>query len=279
MNSYLAFKNYLIMSRPLNILIVFLSVLLGGILVRGLTLPSALIMAGITAMLIAAGGNIINDIYDLEIDKINKPSRLLPSGRVSLRTAWFYFLFSYLCGLSVSLTLGTTLFTIAVIIAVLLYFYSFKLKRTILFGNIAVSLSGAMAFIYGAGAVGSYEKGVFPALFALLFHFGREVIKDMQDVEGDLNNQAITFAGKFGKHKSVILINFVYVLLIIITIIPYILNIYNRYYLWIVVGGVDLILLLVNVLLWIRNDGKTLGRLSHLLKLDMLIGLIALYVG
>ena len=272
-------KKFWTMSRPLNAFITFVTIWIAAFISPWFHLNHQLILGALIAALIAAGANIINDIFDVEIDRINKPERLLPSGRVLPTQAWTYFGVAYGLAFFLSFFCNLSMFLIAVIIAILLIIYSARLKRTILWGNITVSLSSAMAFIYGALSVGDWRPGLIPAIFAFLFHLGREVIKDLQDLKGDLNQESITFAGRFGAKASVALVNGIFIFLILLTFLPYILNIYGSLYLWIVVLGVDSVLLFSCVYLWLRHDAVHLGHISHLLKLDMLIGLIAIYFG
>lgn len=272
-------KNFWTLSRPLNAFITFVTIWIAAFISPEFHLNHQLILASIIAALIAAGANIVNDIFDIEIDRINKPQRLLPSGRVATRQAWAYFGVAYGIAFFLSIFCKWSMTVIAVVIAVLLIIYSARLKRTVLWGNIVVSLSSAMAFIYGALSVGDWRPGLIPAVLAFFFHLGREIIKDLQDLKGDLHRQSITFPGRFGAKASIALVNAIFIFLIMLTFLPYILNIYGSLYLWIVVLGVDSVLLFSCIYLWLRHDPVHLGRISHLLKLDMLIGLIAIYFG
>lgn len=272
-------RYFYVMSRPVNVFIAVMTILIAAMVTGNFQFNSKLLYAMLTAAFITCGANIINDLFDVEIDRINKPKRILPAGLIGKNQAWWYFNLAYIIALSLALLSSWSMFFIAVLIALLLYLYSAYLKRTVLWGNLAVSFSTAMAFIYGALAVEDWLAGIIPALFAFFFHFGREIIKDMQDLEGDLANKAITFPGKYGKKKSIFLINLIFILLIFLTIIPYILHIYNIQYLWVVLIGVDTVLLGTAVILWFKHEATMLGRLSHLLKLDMIIGLLAIYLG
>ncbi len=267
------------LSRPLNVIITFITIWIAAFISPAFHLSGQLIMASVIAALIAAGANIINDIFDLEIDRINKPKRLLPAGKVTAKEAWLYFFIAYGLAFLLSFFCNGTMLVIALVIAVLLILYSARLKRTVLWGNITVSMASAMAFIYGALSVGDLRSGIIPAVFAFFFHLGREIIKDMQDLEGDLHQKTITFPGRFGLKASVALINALFIFLIILTAVPYILNIYGIIYWRIVLFGVDSVLLFSCVYLWFRHDPISLGRISHLLKLDMLVGLAAIYFG
>ncbi len=272
-------KNFWNISRPLNVFIAFLTIWIAAFISPDFHLNYKLILGSIAAALITCGANIVNDIFDVEIDRINKPHRPLPKGTVSIREAWIYFSLSYVLAFILAAFCDAAMFAVAVIIGILLIVYSARLKRTVLWGNLTVSLATAVAFIYGAMAVGDWKIGLIPATFAFFFHLGRELIKDMQDLEGDLKNKSITFPGKFGIKSSIVLVNIIFIFLIPLTVLPYILQVYGFVYLMIVILGVHTVLIFTNVFLWIRNDRVTLGRISHLLKLDMLIGLIAIYFG
>jgi 4-hydroxybenzoate polyprenyltransferase len=171
------------------------------------------------------------------------------------------------------------MFCIASSISILLFFYSFKLKKMVLWGNLVVSFSTAMAFVYGGLAVDLVNGTWFAAGFAFLFHLGREIIKDMQDVRGDKTYGAITFPVKYGFNSALALTSLVFALLVILTIIPYILNIYGLKYFFVVLIGIYPVLILVLYKSWKKPDPDNLGLMSNILKADMLIGLLAIYLG
>ncbi len=279
MNLKRAVQNFWHLSRPLNVFIAMLTILVAAFISPQFQLNYKLYLAILIAGLMTAGANIINDIYDIEIDRINKPQRPLPSGKATTKEAWTYFVISYSAAFLLSAFCGWAMLVIALVIGLLLIIYSMRLKRTVLWGNLTVSLATAVAFIYGALSVGDWQSGIIPALFAFLFHLGREIIKDMQDLEGDVLNESITFPARYGMKASILLVNSVFILLIVLTFLPYILNVYDDVYFWLVLSGVDLVLVAVSIILWIKNDKAFLGQISHLLKLDMLIGLAAIYLG
>ncbi|MEJ2544067.1 MAG: UbiA family prenyltransferase, partial [Calditrichaceae bacterium] len=126
------------LSRPLNVLITIVSVVIAAVITGKFTFTLSLIYASITAAFIAGGANIINDIFDVEIDKINKPNRVLAAGKIQIQTAWVYFVIAYLIGLIFAVLSDFIMLIMAVVIAVLLYLYSAYLKRTIIWGNLAV---------------------------------------------------------------------------------------------------------------------------------------------
>jgi geranylgeranylglycerol-phosphate geranylgeranyltransferase len=266
-------------SRPLNVLIAFLTIFIAAAVTGGLQINREVVLAAISTALITIGANVINDIFDVAIDRINKPYRPLPAGKLTRNQALIYFLVVYLAGWIIAALINMTMFLIAVLISILLVFYSVWYKRTILFGNMVVSFSTAVAFVYGGLAVGRIKETFFPAVFAFLFHFGREVIKDLQDTIGDRQAGAVTFAVKYGHKPSFYLTLVVFLVLILVTLIPYILKIYNLAYLLVVILGIYPVIGLVLYVTWKTPEQKKLGWMSTILKVDMLVGLLAIYVG
>lgn len=266
------------LSRPVNVLISFITIIIAAELAGSLNPIENVVLAALSAALITIGANVINDYFDIEIDKINKPDRPLAAGLIKRDTVIYYFLVVYILAWCLAIYISIWMFLIAFLTSIILFFYSYRLKRTVLWGNITVSLVTAMAFVYGGVAVGHYHETFFPASFAFLFHFGREILKDIQDIEGDKKAGAHTFPIIFGISRSLQLILIDFILLVFLTAIPYILGIYSiRYFLTICVGIYPV---LIFVLLRSYNNSSpgNLGFLSNLLKADMVIGLLAIYL-
>ena len=270
---------YLLLTRPVNVVIGGLSIFVGALVTGTIQPLHKVLCACLSGALIAAGANAVNDYFDVAIDRQNKPHRPLPSGLIPPRSAFLFANTLLVCGASCGVLVNNAAFVIAALSAALLYVYSYKLKRTVLMGNLAVSLVTGLAFIYGGVAVGRVGRALIPAAFALLFHLGREIIKDIEDIEGDRLADANTLPIRFGTHKSLVVATVVFVLLVIATLIPYITFVFSRFYLYIVVLGVDSVLIFVIISMWRRQTSAHYHFLSNLLKADMLIGLIAIYVG
>ncbi len=266
-------------TRPLNVLLTFVSIYLAAYISPRFYAGWSVFIAALSAALIAAGGNSINDLYDVETDRINRPERPLAAGVLSTVQGKALYVVATLSGLILAWILGWNFMVLALSVSVLLFWYSARLKRTALFGNMVVSFVSGLTFIYGAMAVADWRAGIIPAVFAFFFHFGREIIKDMQDVHGDLQTGAKTLPGKYGFRISAVIVNILFLLLIVLTVLPYIFFNYSVYYLWLVVPGVDAVLLYVSVMLWKQSDTRHLGRLSGLLKIDMFVGLLAIWLG
>ena len=272
-------KGYFALLRPFNIGIVFLTIAAAAVLAGARAADWLLVLlASLSGALIAGGGYAINDYFDLEIDRINKPSRPLPGGTVSTRGAWRVWGTTSLIGLLFGATLGMGTLAIALFWVVSLYFYSRIFKRTVLLGNLLVGLVTALAFVYGSLAVGNLERSFFPALFAFLINVARELVKDVEDIEGDARQNAQTLPVKYGAKQGLILASLTIVLLISSTFLPYSSGLYSIEYLAIV-GLVNLALVYVVISMWKDRTASNLSKLSRILKLSMVVGLVAIYAG
>jgi geranylgeranylglycerol-phosphate geranylgeranyltransferase len=272
-------KGFFLLSRPVNVLIAMLSIFLAAVIAAGLVHKAAILLACLTGALVTAAANSINDYFDVEIDRINRPERPIPAGLVSRPSSLKFSFVCYALALLTSAAINGAAFFIAVAISVLMYFYSSHLKRTVLFGNVTVSFASAMAFIFGGVAVGNARNAVFPAIFAFLMHLGREIVKDMEDVEGDKKENAWTLPVRYGLNPARWLATIILAVLFVVTFLPFHLRVYGRWYLVTVLIGVNSVIVFAILALWTFSRRNTFRRLSALLKADMLIGLLAIYVG
>ncbi len=162
----------------------------------------------ITYFFVAAGGNVVNDIFDIEIDKINRPHRALPSGRMTIKQAWAYVVLLSMTGLLFAILTGLYSALIVFCFLVIGYLYAAKVKTLGLAGNFMVAFSFAFGILYGAFAFG--ETIGLPLTSAILlphwlFFFtaflilqARETIKGAEDVEGDRARDVRTIARIYG---------------------------------------------------------------------------------
>ena len=279
MSNKIRLKYFIIVCRPLNIVIAMLSIFMGAF-ITGTIYPFTKVMfACISGGLIAAAANIINDYYDVEIDKINKPYRPMAAGFISLKEGFIYAKTLFVAGIVFGYLINWQAFAISVFSFLLLFLYSFRLKRTILWGNLTVSLATALAFIYGGIAVNRLSYALIPAVFSFFYHLGREIIKDVEDIRGDRADKIQTLAIEYGEKFALKITTLIYVFLIILTPLPYIFKIFGIYYLIIVLLIVDLVIGYALISMWRNSESHNLSRLSMILKLNMFAGLLAIYVG
>jgi geranylgeranylglycerol-phosphate geranylgeranyltransferase len=280
---------FLQLIRPINGILGAVSAGVGGILAGGLgvTREFPLLLSSVSVFLIMSGANAINDFFDLEIDRINRPSRPIPSGRVKLGEALLVSLIFVISGIMISYFIHLWDFLIALTASILLFLYSLLFKQKGFIGNLIVSLLSGLVFLYGGLAIFSNGSQIFqflpyllyPFSFAFLFHLGREILKDTADMEGDTHKDAHTIPLLYGKLTALRFSFGIFLLLIVLTPIPYILHYYNLYYLIIVLLGVDLFLLLLFIFLFRNPAIPRISRAGIFLKWNMGIGLLALIVG
>ena len=266
-------------SRPANVLISMISIFVAAFITGTLHPAINVLLACVSGGLIAAGANTINDYFDLEIDRINKPKRPLVAGKLSSSQALIIALFEFAVGSLLALFIGFLAYIIAFSISLLLFLYSYRLKRLPLIGNLAVSFSTGMAFIYGGIAVHRVVETLIPAIFAFFYHFGREIIKDIQDREGDTSEKARTFPIIYGNRLSLILTTLNFALLTVLVFLPFLFGWYGIKYILVILFGVYPVIFFSVWSMWRNQTPGNLGFISNLLKADMLVGLLAIYLG
>ncbi|WP_262916861.1 geranylgeranylglycerol-phosphate geranylgeranyltransferase [Aestuariivivens insulae] len=254
---------------------------------------SLLILA---TVFIAAAGNIINDIYDIETDTINKPNKLIVGKHITEQTAFNCFIALNLIGVGlgfyVSHLVGkNAFFALFVIISALLYVYASYLKRLFLIGNIIISLLVSLSILI----VGIFEllpvitpenqyiqlavfKIIFYyAVFAFIINLIREIIKDIEDIEGDTKSGMHTLPIVIGTSKARSTA-FVLTLFTTMAISFYVISslyktpIASGYFIFFIIGP----LIYVFIKLLTAKTKQEYRHISAMLKLVMLSGMLSL---
>lgn len=175
---------YLEIIRPITSIMAGLGAIIGAI-VSGAPLSILFLYIFLAVFLITGAGMILNDYYDLEIDKINAPNRPLPSGRISQKNALFYSIGLFCIGISFAALLSIYCLALASFNGLLLFLYSRKYKRDFLSGNIMVSYFTASTFLFGAFITFDFRIVLIVSLLAFLANMGREIFKAIEDIKGD----------------------------------------------------------------------------------------------
>ncbi|WP_276497623.1 geranylgeranylglycerol-phosphate geranylgeranyltransferase [Pontibacter litorisediminis] len=140
----------------------------------------------LSTVCIAAAGYIINDYYDVKIDAINKPERLLVGRRIRRRRAMFAHLILSGVGVLLGLLLSIPVALINLGAVLLLWGYSARLKKMLLVGNVVIALlSASMLLVVAVYADELNRITLGYAFFAFLISLIREIIKDIEDMKGD----------------------------------------------------------------------------------------------
>jgi geranylgeranylglycerol-phosphate geranylgeranyltransferase len=273
-------KGFVKIIRPVNCLITFAVIVVSGLIcTRGNTFPFNLLLAGLVGFIVAAAGNTINDVNDVEIDRINCPNRPIPSRRITINQAWILFILLTTTSLILGLLISYFAFLIVLLSNLLLILYSFSVKRIPVFSNVVISFLTAYAFIFGGIVVGNVRGAFIPAVFAFLINLIREVIKDMEDVEGDKSVGISTFPIKYGIKASRYFVLTISLALFLFTFVPFLFQIYSIEFFLIVMIIFNSIMVYIVKSMFENSSKENLGKLSSLLKVNMIIGLIAIFAG
>lgn len=265
------------LTRPRNCLLTALSVWVGAVTSGQVHATAAVGFAALGAAAIAAAGNGMNDVIDLPVDRRNRPERPIPSGRLSAPAALAISAFLGAAGLTLAFVAGILPGLIAFGVLMGLAVYNWFLKRTGLPGNLLVSLIAAATFPYGAATAGNWGNWWIPAIFAALYHGGREIVKGVEDMEGDrvagVRTLALSRGAQFACRSATFLLGLVGLL----ALWPAILDIYGPGYLLPVVV-LELFLVFRLPRLW-RGLSPTDRRFSPELLIGMALGLLAIVLG
>ena len=271
---------YIKITRPLNVVITFFVVVVAILISqKEQTDFYVILLASITAALVAAAGNIVNDIFDIETDKISHQDRVLVLGKISKTEAWTEYILLNSISIVISVSLAVKLMVVVLGTIILLYIYSAALKKLPLIGNLTIAFLTGLTFIYGGYAAGNPVAAIVPAVFGFLINLIREIVKDILDIEGDNKLNYRTLPIKFGIDKSKKLIILITLILIVFTVYPFLTEIYHIEYFIIVMVFVNPLLILCLKLLFNRKKATGITVVSNLLKLTMVLGLVAIYFG
>ncbi len=250
-------------------------------------LPS-LIMIFIGGWALSASAMVLNDYFDIEVDKINDPNRPIPSGEIQPKQALNFGIILIAIGLLMSLgidlyefftqegsQIGVSIVT-AIICAIMSASYTRFMKRFSVIGNLAVSVGVWIGFLYGDLVL---DFAIDPltecmAASAFLLNFGREVSKGIMDIEGDRQNNVTTIATALGPKWTAIIASTIIFLAIPVSIIP----IFFAQASWVYLFSINVIqALALFAFVWLLIDYRpeTVKKLKYVVLVTMLLALIA----
>ncbi len=254
----------------------------------------------LATMSIASGGYIINNIFDVETDMENKPDNVIVGKFISETKAYNLYIGFTVIGVAIGFYLSNVIdkpsfASIFIIIAATLYFYATSLKQSLLIGNIIVAMLLSFSVII-IGLLDLYpvtneeNRSVMGllfgilldyAIFAFIINFIREIVKDLQDVEGDSNQGMNTLPIAFGIKKTTKLVfglSFIPVILILNYINS---NLFSANLLFGTIFGIVFILaplLYFITKIWSANNQKDFHHLSTVLKWILFFGILSIVV-
>lgn len=275
---------YVEILRPGNALMGAIAIILVAIIDKTISIP--IILAMIAVFFETAAGNVINDYFDYNIDLINKPERPIPSGRISLKNGRNYgyllFIAGTVCGFLISfLTNNWIPFAIVLIADVVLYLYAYKLKTAPLIGNLTVGFMTGFGFVFAGFTINNPSiimTSIYLGFFAFVMTTAREIVKDIEDMEGDMADGAKTLPILIGEKIPAYIAAALAIIDSALCPILYYNHIFGFYYL-IVIAIAVVIFLYCSILIIKSQDRQTAAKVSKYLKIGMLIAFVAFIAG
>jgi 4-hydroxybenzoate polyprenyltransferase len=299
-----------------NLLIIFLTQLLAWACV---VLPAAeitnatmlltagnFLMLSLSTILIAAAGYIINDYFDIKIDNINRPQKMVLEKKIPMKAAIILHSLFNVCGLFLAFVLvrhtgSYSWLLLQLTCTILLWFYSTHFKRQFMSGNVVVAVLTALTIltlivyepllhsyvfrrpfintVAGVKPNPVWVLGVY-TFFAFMLTWMREIVKDMEDFKGDAEQGCVTMPIKWGLQKSVWFIQGLGVVALIPLVNAGIKLIMED---WWILGCYTLLLLVVPIVAWLLVLPKTATQqhyylASRRLKFIMVAGIVSLII-
>lgn len=249
-----------------------------------------------TTLSIAAAGYIINDSYDIEIDSINKPDKLIVGKKISEKNATRLYIILNILGVATGFYLSNSIgkpgfAAFFIVTSALLFMYSSYLKGLLLIGNIVISLLVSLSILI----VGIFDiiplidiehmvmqrtalkVVLYFGLFAFLINFIREIVKDIQDINGDKNGGMNTLPIAIGRARATTTVFGLAVLIVIMVVSYMYVYLYSNqilviYFLIMVVGP----LFYFCIRSWTAETAKDYTLLSLFLKIIMFLGMCSI---
>jgi geranylgeranylglycerol-phosphate geranylgeranyltransferase len=279
----LSLKGFVSIIRPINCAMIGFAVIVGAFVSKPPMIDALDLLLGfVTGFAICAYSMVINDYYDIEVDRVNQPGRPLPSGDVSPRGAlWLSIILLAIGLLASAAAYSATAVVIAGIYALLSWLYNYGAKKYGLAGNLIVASSLAIPFIYGGVVSGGSVFSsllLFMAFTSFLSGVGREVVKAMADTAGDAKRGIRSYAIVHGLKQAAAVGAFFFLAAVATSLLPLaLLSVSLFYRVGVIVPDVIFVYLAYAI---VRNPtGEGALRVKKRALLGMLTGLIVFIGG
>jgi geranylgeranylglycerol-phosphate geranylgeranyltransferase len=209
--------------RPELPLAAGLCVVIGELLALGTFPPLPAIGLGfVCGFFLSSSALIVNDYFDLEVDRINAPQRPLPAGLVSRPEVMALGLATALVGLVSAWVFNPQALGFSLVVWLMGFGYNWKLKSMGVWGNLVVSASVAMTFVLGGIGVGqAWNRTVWTfGLIAFVFDLAEEIAGDAMDAEGDRQRASKSIAIVSGKQTALRLSGILFGFVVVLSFLP-----------------------------------------------------------
>ncbi len=279
-NHAVSVRAYIDLLRPINCGIVAVGILIGAIITVGFggLSDSAL---GLAAALLAGvaftgAGNTLNDYFDSEVDAVNHPNRPIPSGQITRQKALYFTIGLFVVAVVMGLLVGPLPLLIIAINLVAMVSYELRFKRHGWSGNLMIGWLVASIFVFGgaaayAGSIDSLQKVAWLGLLAFFATLGREVVKDIEDVTGDVGRRTLPMV--IGVDRAGLVASASFFFAVVLSPLPYTTAILSPLYMGIVLVA-DAIFIYCA---WFSSSKPS--EASRVAKYGMVIALVAFLAG
>lgn len=266
---------------------IFMGIFIGAIIAGKGTPPfEKTVFSFLTALLLEAATFSLNDYFDFEVDRLNNRfDRPLVRGDIQPNTAVVLYFLLLPLGLLASLMVNITCFVIAVVNAAVATLYDVKFKEIKVVSNFYIAFIMAIPFVFGATAVSRVVPTIIfiIAFIAFLSGVAREIMKDVQDFEGDSARKTRSLPLYFGKRGANAVAAMFYVIAVFLSFLPFFISFDNTYYHDVmylcIVLVTDLLLLYIATRIFKTTDTSYLNYCRKLSLCAIFIGLIAFLAG
>ena len=267
-------NRYLQLFRLGNAVMGVLGVLIASFMAVGTGLPDHwrnIIVSAVVVFMFIGGGNALNDYIDRDIDRTAHPERPVPSGRLrpeQARNAGISML--ALSVVASLLTLDLVCIAIVAVAAVLMISYEMFLKQRGFVGNLTIAVLTGMVFLLGSALVGDVMANMVVALMACLVSIGREIAKDIEDMNSDEGRKTLPMS--IGVRASACIACVFFILGPVLSILPMISGTYGILYYAVILADAMFLASAASVF---RDPHKA----EKTAKIGMMLGLVAFLLG
>ncbi len=245
MFNYKEIKGLIALLRPELPLAAGICVIMGEIIAIG-NIPSTreLFLGFIWGFFLSGSAMILNDYFDIEVDKINAPQRPLPSGLISSKAVIVFTTIITVIGLVASFFINRLAVLLYIIFWIIGFLYNWKFKEKGLVGNLFVSLSVSITIVLGSIVVDNpLNKGVLIfSIMLFLFNLGEEIAADAMDIAGDKKRNIKSIAILIGRKKALYISFSLFIIFILLSFLPVILGLFGISY-FIIITLTDILIL------------------------------------
>lgn len=235
-----------------------------------------LLLGFVCGFFISSPALILNDYFDIEVDRVNAPHRPLPSGIISPTEAVVLTVVSTVIALAAAYSIGIFALVLCIFLWIIGVLYNWRLKETGLLGNIMVACSVASTFVLGGAVVGApWNKVVLTfSLMAFFFDLGEEIAADAMDMEGDKKRGSRSIAIVKGRGFALNISAILFLLVVLVSLAPVLFNWLGISYMFMIL--ISDIIIISSVLKLLRSRTNEEGRtcIKQLYR-GQLLGLLA----